>query len=378
MARTLVILAVFAIALSAVFLREPSEAHAAFPGANGKIAFSSTRDSVAGSDIYVMDADGNNVTRVIVDAPPVGFETGESGVTWSPTGDRLAFVSDRATGGATFTMDADGGSVQGVGVPYTHDPSWSPDGTAIIASSNWFTPDLPVSWDLFVVDLGSGTYERITQTAEDEIQPSWSPDGSAIAFAAGDFECCSYVGADIYVSDADGQNRVNITNDPATDLSPDWSPDGSRIAFASNRDGNFDIYIMNADGGDVQQLTDDSGSDGDPAWSPDGTQITFTTDRDGNSEVYVKDADGGIQRNLTNDPASDYDPSWQPILVGDANCAGGISSIDAALILQAEAGLIDSLPCEQTADVNGDGATNSLDAALILQYVAGIIATLPP
>jgi hypothetical protein len=30
------------------------------------------------------------------------------------------------------------------------------------------------------------------------------------------------------------------------------------------------------------------------------------------------------------------------------------------------------------ADVNGDGAVNAIDAALVLQYVAGLIDTLPP
>jgi hypothetical protein len=58
--------------------------------------------------------------------------------------------------------------------------------------------------------------------------------------------------------------------------------------------------------------------------------------------------------------------------LGDVDCNGSISSIDAALILQLGAGLIDALGCQQNADTNGDGRVNAVDAALVLQHVAGL------
>jgi hypothetical protein len=63
---------------------------------------------------------------------------------------------------------------------------------------------------------------------------------------------------------------------------------------------------------------------------------------------------------------------------GDVNCDGDVNSIDGALVLQSDAGLIDSLPCPQNADVSGDGLVNAIDATLILQYDAGLIGSLPP
>ena len=65
-------------------------------------------------------------------------------------------------------------------------------------------------------------------------------------------------------------------------------------------------------------------------------------------------------------------PSPTPGVPGDVNCDGSVSSIDAALILQLDAGLLGSLPCAQNADLNGDGETNSIDASLVLQRVAGL------
>lgn len=65
-------------------------------------------------------------------------------------------------------------------------------------------------------------------------------------------------------------------------------------------------------------------------------------------------------------------------LLGDANCDGSINSLDSALVLQYDAGLISSLPCQTAADVNLDGMVGSLDATLILQFTAGLLGSLSP
>ncbi len=63
---------------------------------------------------------------------------------------------------------------------------------------------------------------------------------------------------------------------------------------------------------------------------------------------------------------------------GDADCSGEVNAIDAALVQQLVAGLVDSLSCEANADANGDGSINAIDAALILQLTAGLLDQLPP
>jgi len=60
-------------------------------------------------------------------------------------------------------------------------------------------------------------------------------------------------------------------------------------------------------------------------------------------------------------------------MLGDANCNGDVDAVDAALILQINAGLLDELSCESNADVNQNGAIDSIDAALILQFTAGLL-----
>lgn len=61
-------------------------------------------------------------------------------------------------------------------------------------------------------------------------------------------------------------------------------------------------------------------------------------------------------------------------LVGDADCSGGVDSRDAFAVLSLDVGYRElSTVCTTNADVNGDGRITPVDALLILQYDAGII-----
>jgi hypothetical protein len=63
------------------------QAHATFPGANGKIAFQSGRDGGGSySDLFTMNPDGSEVTN-ITDT----MSKSESGAVWSPDGSQIAF-----------------------------------------------------------------------------------------------------------------------------------------------------------------------------------------------------------------------------------------------------------------------------------------------
>jgi hypothetical protein len=80
---------------------------------------------------------------------------------------------------------------------------------------------------------------------------------------------------------------------------------------------------------------------------------------------------GGVVRiNIVDRPVSD--------VPGDANCDGSADSTDALLVLQRNAALLAFLGCPRAADVNSDLDLTALDAILILQFAAGLIDTLPP
>ena len=67
-----------------------------------------------------------------------------------------------------------------------------------------------------------------------------------------------------------------------------------------------------------------------------------------------------------------------PILYGDANCDGKITSADAAIVLRSIVGLSTLTPLGMlNADVDGDAEVTANDAVMILRYVVALIDSLP-
>lgn len=266
-----------------------------------RIAFASNRDTGPpynpyNLDIYVMNADGSNVRR-IVDDPEY-----DVGPQWSPDGRKILFVSGRTGNFNVFEMNVDGSDQRNLTAdPQQSDgaPIWSLDGNNIA-----FSRRIEGKNQLFLMDAAGGNLKRVTNNAANNEAPSLSPDGSKLVFQS-DRDGNS----EIYAASVDGE-LAQLTDDAADDLSPDWSPDGNRIAFSSNRNGKQHIYVMNADGSSLTQITNSAAEDTEPAWAPDGKQIAFTSVRDGNQDIYVMNADGSNLKRLTNDPAVDSFPRW--------------------------------------------------------------------
>jgi hypothetical protein len=77
-------------------------------------------------------------------------------------------------------------------------------------------------------------------------------------------------------------------------------------------------------------------------------------------------------------PTPTFVPTLQREPFGDANCDLTVNSVDAAVILQTVAGLVDGTPCARKADVDSDGRITSVDAELVLQFTSGLIGRFPP
>jgi len=274
--------------------------------ANGKIVFSSDRNDVNG-DIFVMNSDGSNQTRLTVNSA-VDLQP-----QWSPDGTKIVFRSERDGGGLSsiYVMNADGSNQTRLTQnAFDAAPAWSPDGTKIVYRS--IRADL--NPDIYIMNADGTNQIRLTTSPANEGQPKWSPNGAQIVFFSerdGNQE--------IYTMNADGGNQTRLTNSPGNDANPDWSPDGSIILFNSIRDGNNELYTMSANGANQTRLTNSPTDDGLGSWSPDGTKISFTSFRDGNYEIYVMNADGSNIQRLTNAPGEDGGADWQPLFAPRKN-----------------------------------------------------------
>lgn len=240
---------------------------------------------------------------------------------WSPNDQFIAFVSYRDGDTDVYVMNADGSNLTNL----TPDPSqviasflfwseksvdtcpdWSPDGDEIVFSSsrtNIMMMSVPV--DVFIMALDGSGVIQITDTVDTDAFPDWSPDGTKILFVSDRHE-----GVQIYTMNPDGSEVKKLTEEGMDNDLPAWSPDGALIAFESNRDGDYDIYTMNSYGEDINQLTDSLGTDSQPSWSPDGSRIVFTSDRDGDDELYIMDSDGSNVVQITENTVDDRSPDW--------------------------------------------------------------------
>jgi Tol biopolymer transport system component len=292
----------------AIVLAWPHPADAAYPGANGKIAFD------RGSDIYTINPDGTGETNV-TNNPASDFEP-----VWRPDGQKIGFETSRGPHGNTpFVMNPDG-SGQAQLLPQDtlglFLNSWRPDGQSI---AGWFfTSNCDTGWyKVFRADVAGGeiAYLNLGSSAR-TLNAAWSPDGRKIAFERqpqefGD-EFCYETGVDIYLMNNDFSGQTPLVADGAI---PDWSPDSQKILFT--RAGN--LWTVDADGSDQTQLTNGTDRVNSGVWSPDGTKIAFVrevTTVSGNRppDLFVMNADGTQETRLTNNELYDNNPDWQPIV----------------------------------------------------------------
>ena len=282
--------------------------------AGGRLAFISDRDG--NRNIYSMNADGSSQTNLSQSS------ASEQSFAWSPDGTRIAFIKRESPSGPDdsnlYLMNADGSGVTKVTandfqyMNFTN-LSWSPDGNRLAYVSG----DDLVHY-LSVVNADGTNRRLLRETNGPFLDLAWAPDGNKIAFSLGfDFNS-----ANLWVMNTDGSGVTRITdhNEPGIySRSPSWSPDSMRLVFESNRDGNDEIYMFwvrsfyGTPALNLTRLTTNTAADVDPTWSPDGQQIAFSTNRDGNFEIYTMRWDDGANlTRLTTNSAADGDPEWQP------------------------------------------------------------------
>src|ERR1044072_6917962 len=174
----------------------------------GRIAFTSNRDG--NPELYVLDAGTGRVMRV------THTRRTEFDPTWSPSGAQLAF----ARGGSIWVLRLSTGAVtKFVKGCFFDSPDWAPDGSRIS-----FDVSLPRAESIWLKALPTGPETGINA---DGIDPSWSPDGTAIVFRR--------FPASIWIKKLSDGSAVRLTSDEGS-AQPARSPDGSKIAFSRSSD----------------------------------------------------------------------------------------------------------------------------------------------
>jgi Tol biopolymer transport system component len=260
------------------------------------------------SEIYKWQAGMDNLER-LTNSP--GFDIEPD---WSPDGTQIAFATNRETdaGFQMYVMNADGSNQARLGEIQPGDnshASWSADGEQLVFQSKRDTNANPQDdkFDIYTMNSDGSNISIVVAHPADDTEPSWSPDGRKIAFLS------ERSGQDeVYLVDTDGANLEQVTELPGLKSGLSWSDDGRSLIF----EGNGDIYRVNIETKQVSKLIAvQDVNEATPAWAGNDKFVVLSSDRSQNWELYAVDVsspDQFLLYQLTDDPGIDRSPAWFP------------------------------------------------------------------
>ena len=223
--------------------------------------------------------------------------TGQKGIALS----KIGFVSDRTGHKEIYTCDYDGANV----LQLTHDgaisvsPALSPDGRRLA-----YTGYQSGYADIYLIELPSGSRNRIIKFPGTNSGAAFSPDGGHIA--------CTLSkdgNPEIYVTGLSGDSPRRLTHSRGVESSPTWSPNGSEIIYSSDEKGSPQLYRISSSGGAGRFLSTGYGYNTQPNWSPDGKRVAFNVRTGGGFQIATMDLDSGVTRIAIGEGEN---PCWGP------------------------------------------------------------------
>lgn len=215
-------------------------------------------------DIWMMNADGTGQRKVTNSG-------GQNMVPcFSTDGSWIYYCSDADGNYELYQIRTDGSQrtqltftetpVENVG------PKISPDGTRLVYGSNRDRPStIPITKDLYLLDLGSGSSTRIVANIDNAESRSWSPDGTRIVFHNNVDSVGQICVVDIATKNVTQLTQAAYNPNPFRpggvfpvmrgEVTPHWTPDGQRIIFASDRAGGYKLCSIKPDGTDAKLIS---------------------------------------------------------------------------------------------------------------------------
>lgn len=227
---------------------------------------------------------------------------------WSPDGKQVAFQSKRdGPLSQIFLMDADGNNKVRVsdGNGFAGQPSWSPDGK-YISYAGGAQQVSGAQREIFVVPASGGTPKQITNSGGSLITPVWSPDGAHLI-------CLQVLGERDYkilLMDTDGTNLRTLFEGGAIS-GPSFSPSGDMVLFYNISEKGEAVHTVKVADGSDTSITAAGSGDYYPVWSPDGKQIAWASSADKQlHKIVAANDDGSDRRIISTGEGDDYGTSW--------------------------------------------------------------------
>lgn len=219
------------------------------------------------------DANADLFSYSITDAKPTNITNSatlfEVDPDWSPNGEKMVFSRsvDGKTNWDIYTMNADGTQITkltkcfGAGC---HTPHWSPSGEAIVYVYNHH---------IYTMKADGSEQTELASGYDYNFWPRWSPDGKRMAFITSNDE---YSNRSLYVMtlNTPGVEVQDLTGGNYNVGKFSWSPNGKLIIFDTlplkTNDNTTDslLWMVNVQLGQVIPFLSQEGKFSAPEWSP--------------------------------------------------------------------------------------------------------------
>jgi len=252
------------------------------------------------TEIFLISAiDGKRIARLVKGERNAELESLRwytSGMSFSPKGDRLVFVSKSKGEDAINFLTVKNKDIylsKKFGLKSIISPSWSPDGKSVA-----FTALSAGMRDLYLYNIETDSVKRLTEDRYDDVNVNWFPDNHRLIFSSdrphpdnrvdtSDTTSFKFGAYNLHILDLENGQITPVPVGVGQNIEPVVAPDGKKIAFVSDRNGINNIYVYYPDSARVIAVTNILTGVQSPTWSPDSKMIAFSSFNKAGYDIYL-------------------------------------------------------------------------------------------
>ena len=259
-----------------------------------KIAYFSDRNDY--TQIVIVNRRGKIIQTISQSGFAGNFESFHpfrTGMCWSPSGKRIAFVTLYEGRDELRIIDLESKKLVRTLRPQLSSissPDWSPDGSSIV-----FCGVDGECGDLYLFTIASGELKRLTHSISLESDPRFSRDGKNIVFGLQDSSGAALRKNNLtkrpffnlFSLDLKSDALSQLTHGASNKKSPCFSSDGSSILYVSDCNGIDNLYCAPISSPDsIRPLTNVLGGCSNPDWSKDSNTVVYCLFQKGGWDIY--------------------------------------------------------------------------------------------